>query len=245
MTRRLDQALVGRGLAATRSRARDLIKRGTVTVDGVTAHKAGQEVGDAARIEITEGASPYVSRGGLKLAAALATFGLSATGRIAVDIGASTGGFTEVLLRAGAARIYAVDVGHDQLHTTLRDDPRVVMLEQCDARGLTRAEIPEPVAAIVADVSFISLTKVLPAVLKLAAPDAWLVALIKPQFELEPAAIGKGGVVRDQAARQRAVANVRDWLAGEPGWRVLGVIPSPIAGGSGNEEFLIGAVRNA
>jgi 23S rRNA (cytidine1920-2'-O)/16S rRNA (cytidine1409-2'-O)-methyltransferase len=216
-----------------------------VTVDGVTAHKAGQEVGDAARIEITEGASPYVSRGGLKLAAALATFGLSATGRIAVDIGASTGGFTEVLLRAGAARIYAVDVGHDQLHTTLRDDPRVVMLEQCDARGLTRAEIPEPVAAIVADVSFISLTKVLPAVLKLAAPDAWLVALIKPQFELEPAAIGKGGVVRDQAARQRAVANVRDWLAGEPGWRVLGVIPSPIAGGSGNEEFLIGAVRNA
>jgi 23S rRNA (cytidine1920-2'-O)/16S rRNA (cytidine1409-2'-O)-methyltransferase len=245
MTTRLDQALVGRGLAATRSRARDLIKRGAVTVDGVVAHKAGQEVGEAARIKIADEAMPYVSRGGLKLAAALEAFWLSASGRIAVDVGASTGGFTEVLVRGGAARVYAVDVGRAQLHDTLRVDPRIVVLEQCDARGLTPAEIPEPVSAITADVSFISLTKALPAVLKLAAPDAWLVALIKPQFELEPAAIGKGGIVRDEEARARAVGRLRDWLAAQPGWRVLGIIPSPIAGGSGNEEFLIGAVRDA
>jgi 23S rRNA (cytidine1920-2'-O)/16S rRNA (cytidine1409-2'-O)-methyltransferase len=244
MRMRLDQALVDRGLAASRSRARDLIKRGCVRVDGEVAGKAGQEVGDTAVIEVAEGALPHVSRAGLKLAAALEAFALSAVGRTALDIGASTGGFTEVLLRAGAARVYAVDVGRGQLHPSLRNDPRVVALERLDARRMTTAEVPEPVGAIVADVSFISLTKVLPAVLGLAQSDAWLIALVKPQFELEPAAIGKRGIVKDASARERAVGDVRRWLSAQPGWRLLGVIASPIAGGSGNREFLIGACRD-
>jgi 23S rRNA (cytidine1920-2'-O)/16S rRNA (cytidine1409-2'-O)-methyltransferase len=231
-------------MAATRSRARDLIRRGCVKVDGEIAHKAGQEVADTAAIEVAEGALPYVSRGGLKLKAALDAFNLSAAGCTAVDIGASAGGFTDALLQAGAVRVYAVDVGRGQLNQSLRRDPRIVNLEGCDARRLTAAEIPEPVAAIVADVSFISLTKVLPAVLRLAAPGAWLVALLKPQFELEPAAIGKRGIVKDQSARDRAVSKVREWLRAQLGWRVLGVIPSPILGGSGNQEFLIGARRD-
>ena len=244
MRRRLDQALVERGMAATRSRARDLIMRGCVRVDGEIAGKAGREIGDAAVVEITEGALPYVSRGGLKLAAALEAFDLSAAGRTAIDIGASTGGFTEALLQTGAAKVYAVDVGRGQLHASLRGDHRVVNLEGLDARRLTGANIPEAVAAIVADVSFISLTKVLPAALGLAATNAWLVALIKPQFELEPAAIGKRGIVKDQALHERAVGTVREWIARQPGWRVLGIVPSPILGGSGNQEFLIGARRD-
>jgi 23S rRNA (cytidine1920-2'-O)/16S rRNA (cytidine1409-2'-O)-methyltransferase len=244
MRKRLDRALVGRGLAQTRSRARDLIRRGCVSVDGEVAGKAGQNVGNDAVIEVADGALPYVSRAGLKLATALEAFELSATGRTVLDIGASTGGFTEVLLRAGAAKVYAVDVGRGQLHPSLRDDPRVISLEGLDARRISRTEVPEPAGAIVADVSFISLTKVLPAVLRLAAPDAWLIALVKPQFELEPAAIGKRGIVKDPSARERAVGNVRQWLSAQPGWRVLGVIPSPIAGGSGNQEFFIGARRD-
>jgi 23S rRNA (cytidine1920-2'-O)/16S rRNA (cytidine1409-2'-O)-methyltransferase len=235
---------VDRGLTASRSRARDLIKRGCVSVDGEVAGKAGQEVGDTAAIAITGDGLPHVSRAGIKLAAALEAFALSAAGRTALDIGASTGGFTEVLLRAGAAKVYAVDVGRGQLHPSLRCDPRVIDLERLDARRISRTEVPEPVGAIVADVSFISLTKVLPAALGLAASDAWLIALIKPQFELEPAAIGKRGIVKDPAARERAVGNVRQCLAAQPGWRVLGVIASPIAGGSGNQEFLIGARRD-
>jgi 23S rRNA (cytidine1920-2'-O)/16S rRNA (cytidine1409-2'-O)-methyltransferase len=169
---------------------------------------------------------------------------VSASRRSALDIGASTGGFTQVLLARGATRVYAVDVGHGQLAPRLASDPRVVSLERCDARRLDRALVPEPVGAIVADVSFISLAKALPVPLSLAGPGAWLVALIKPQFEVGPAAVGKGGVVRDPAARQQAVQTVRGWMAGQPGWRVCDVVPSPIAGGSGNEEFLLGAVRD-
>ncbi|HXF53989.1 MAG TPA: TlyA family RNA methyltransferase [Hyphomicrobiaceae bacterium] len=240
---RLDQAMVERGIAATRSQARDLIMRGCIRIDGAIARKAGQKIGSRVVIEVAEGTSPYISRGGLKLAAALREFNLSASGRTALDVGASTGGFTEVLLRAGAKRVYAVDVGRAQLHQSLREDPRVVSIEGVDARRLTAADVAEPVGAIVADVSFISLTKALPAVLALASSDAWLVALIKPQFELEPAAIGKGGIVRSPAARERAVGNVRAWMARQPGWRVVGVVSSPILGASGNKEFLMVARR--
>jgi len=241
---RLDKAMVERGLVASRARARDLIRRGLVKVAGVTAAKPGANVAAEAAIVVAGEAADHVSRGAMKLAAALDHFPFKVEGVVALDVGASTGGFTEVLLGRGAARVYAVDVGRGQLHPRLAQDPRVVSLESCDARHLDRTLIPEPVDALVADVSFISLTKALPAALGLAAPGAWLVALIKPQFEAGRAAIGKGGIVRDRAARQRAVATVKAWVEGQAGWRTLGVIPSPIAGGSGNEEFLLGAVRD-
>jgi len=184
-----------------------------------------------------------LSRGAPKLIAALDHFGYSANDLVALDIGASTGGFTQVLLDRGAARVYAVDVGHGQLHAQLAADPRVVSLEDCDARRLGPTLVPEAVGALVADVSFISLTKALPAPLTLTRAGAWLVALIKPQFEAGRAAVGKRGIVRDPAARQRAVDLVRDWIAEQPNWRVLDVIASPILGGSGNQEFLLGAQR--
>jgi 23S rRNA (cytidine1920-2'-O)/16S rRNA (cytidine1409-2'-O)-methyltransferase len=242
---RLDLALVARSLAASRSQARDLIGRGCVTVDGVVATKASAEVGPVQAIALAGGNQPSVSRGAMKLTAALEHFAFRVEGVVALDIGASTGGFTEVLLARSAARIYAVDVGHGQLHPRLAQEPRVVSLEGCDARCLDRALVPEPIGALVADVSFISLTKALPVALTLTAPGAWLVALIKPQFEAGRAAVGKGGIVRDPAAREGAVAMVKEWLAAQAGWRVLGVIPSPITGGSGNAEFLLGAIRDA
>jgi 23S rRNA (cytidine1920-2'-O)/16S rRNA (cytidine1409-2'-O)-methyltransferase len=235
--------LVERGLAVSRARARDLIRRGLVEVAGAVETKAGAAVAPDAEVRVAAGAGDHVSRGALKLSAALEHFGFSALGVVALDVGASTGGFTQVLLERGATRVYAVDVGHGQLHARLAEDPRVVSLERCDARSLDRTRIPEPVGAIVADVSFISLTKALPAALALAGDPAWLVALIKPQFETGRAAVGRGGIVRDPAARNRAVSLVRDWVAAQPGWQVAGVIPSPIAGGSGNEEFLLGAIR--
>ena len=171
--------------------------------------------------------------------------GLDAKGLVALDVGASTGGFTEVLLARGAERVIAVDVGRDQLHAKLRQDPRVVTLEETDARSLDAGTIGEPVAAIVADVSFISLTKVLPAALSLAAPGAWLVALVKPQFEVGREGVGKGGIVRDAEARARAVAEVRAFIDATSAWRVFAEMPSPIPGGSGNEEVLIGARHGA
>jgi 23S rRNA (cytidine1920-2'-O)/16S rRNA (cytidine1409-2'-O)-methyltransferase len=235
--------LVERGLAVSRARARDLIRRGLVAVAGAVETKAGAAVAPDAEVQVAAGAGDHVSRGALKLNAALEHFRFSALGVVALDVGASTGGFTQVLLERGALRVYAVDVGHGQLHARLAEDPRVVSLERCDARSLDRTRIAEPVGAIVADVSFISLTKALPAALALAADPAWLVALVKPQFEAGRAAVGRGGVVRDPAARDRAVSLVRDWVAAQPGWRVVDVIPSPIAGGSGNQEFLLGAVR--
>ena len=241
---RLDQALVDRGLAPTRSQARDLVKRGCVEVNGAPAAKTAQLVGAAAGIEVADGAQPWVSRGGLKLAAALAAFGFDARDAIALDIGASTGGFTHVLLEGGARRVYAVEVGRDQLHSRIAADPRVVRLEGQDARLLDSAIVPEPPGAIVADVSFISLTQALPAALALAAPGAWLSALIKPQFEVGRAEIGKGGIVRDETARACAVAKVRTWLEVEAGWLVVGIVASPISGGSGNQELLIGARRH-
>src|SRR5262245_1880086 len=237
---RLDLALVRRGLAPSRSQARDLIKRGLIEVAGKieTRTAAGVAADDSLRVL---GAPAYVSRGAVKLVAALEHFGFAVSGVVALDIGASTGGFTELLLARGARRVYAVDVGHGQLHPRLAQLPAVVSLEGCDARRLDHSLIPEPIGAIVADVSFISPTKALPAALALAQAPAWLVALIKPQFEAGRAAVGKRGIVRDPLARQRAVELVESWLADQAGWRVVGVLPAPIPGGSGNQEFLLGA----
>lgn len=211
---------------------------------GMTASKPGALVADNAPLAVDDDAGDYVSRGSLKLIAALRSFGLSSQDAVALDVGASTGGFTEMLLAEGAAKVYAVDVGRRQLHKRLRADPRVVSLEATDARTIDAALIPEEVTAIVADVSFISLTQALPSALKRAAPGAWLVALVKPQFEAGRAAVGKGGIVRDEDDRKRAVGRVGGFLK-TAGWQVFGVIQSPITGGSGNVEFLIGARRGA
>lgn len=232
--------LTMRGLAPTRSRARDLILRGLVLVDGAVQTKPGALVGEAANLSV-DGEAHYVSRGALKLAAALDAFGFAAAGRVGLDVGASTGGFTDVLLSRGALKVYAVDVGHGQLHAKLKDDPRVVSLEGRDARSLTPGDVPDQVGAIVADVSFISLEKALPAALALAVPGAWLVALVKPQFEAGRDAVGKGGIVRDAAVREAQAARIRAWLDQQTGWGVVGLMPSPIQGGSGNEEYLVGA----
>ena len=239
--KRLDQLLVERGLAPSRSRAADLVRRGCVTAGGAVATKPGTLFGEDAALVVTGDAARAVSRGGLKLAAALDAFGLDPKGRICLDIGASTGGFTEVLLERGAAKIYAVDVGRGQLHKRLAVDARVVSLEATDARALDTHLVPEPAGAIVADVSFISLTQALPAALRLASPGAFLIALIKPQFEAGREAIGKGGIVRDPADRARALERVHNFIAGERGWTVRGDMASPIQGGSGNEEFLLAA----
>lgn len=245
MRKRLDHLLVEKQLAPSRSRARDVIQRGLVSVAGRVVHKAGYAVDPEEPLTVADGAGlGLVSRGGLKLEAALDAFDFDPTGHIALDVGASTGGFTEVLLAHGAKKVFSVDVGHTQLHPRVRSDPRVVVLERTDARDLTVAQIPDPISVLVADVSFVSLTKVLPAALVLAAPQAWLVALIKPQFEVGPAGVGKDGIVRDATLRDRAARQVCDWLAAQPGWHVLNTISSPIVGGAGNHEILLGATRH-
>ena len=238
---RLDVVLAARELVRSRSEARDLILRGAVTAGGRVAGKPGELVDPASEIAIAAGASGYVSRGALKLEAALDGFAVEPSGLIALDLGASTGGFTDLLLERGARKVYAVDVGHDQLAERLRADPRVVSLEGQDGRGLTRELIPEPPDLIVADVSFISLRLALPAALDLAAPGAVLIALVKPQFELGPDALGKNGVVRDEAAAAGAATAIADWLAAQPGWSVTGSMPSPLPGKEGNQEYLISA----
>jgi 23S rRNA (cytidine1920-2'-O)/16S rRNA (cytidine1409-2'-O)-methyltransferase len=241
---RIDQLLVTRGLAPSRARAQDLIKRGFVFVGGAVCDKPSFDVKDDRLISVAAEAPGYVSRGAEKLAAALDRFGFDPAGCVALDIGASTGGFTEVMLERGAVRVYAVDVGTAQLHPRMTDDPRVVSLENVDARALTPNEIPEGVSAIVVDVSFISVTKVLDAVMSFAAPGAWIVVLVKPQFEVGRENIGSGGIVRDESRRQSALASVRECLSARPEWAVVGDMPSPILGGSGNAEFLLGARRN-
>jgi 23S rRNA (cytidine1920-2'-O)/16S rRNA (cytidine1409-2'-O)-methyltransferase len=238
---RLDQALVQRGLAETRSKARDLIIRRLVAVAGQVAVKPSLLVSADMLVQVAADHVAYVSRGAEKLVAALDAFKFDPAGRTCLDIGASTGGFSEILLRRGAVRVHAVDVGRGQLHASLKSDPRIVSHEATDARALSLALVPEPITAIVADVSFISLTKALPAALALAAPGCWLAALVKPQFEAGRDAVGKGGIVRDEAARQRVLSEIHSWLAAQPGWRVIGTCPSPILGGDGNQEFLIGA----
>jgi 23S rRNA (cytidine1920-2'-O)/16S rRNA (cytidine1409-2'-O)-methyltransferase len=190
---------------------------------------------------VSPSAPAYVSRGAEKLVAALDNFGFDPRGATALDIGASTGGFTEVLLERGAARVYAVDVGSDQLHPRLRHDPRVVTLENCDARDLSRTSMPETVGAIVVDVSFISVAKVLGKILPLATSTAWLIVLVKPQFEAGREHVCSGGVVRAEAARRAAVERVKEWIARQAGWTVVGEMQSPILGGSGNAEYLLGA----
>jgi 23S rRNA (cytidine1920-2'-O)/16S rRNA (cytidine1409-2'-O)-methyltransferase len=241
---RADLLLVERGLAESRARAQALILAGKVFSGEARIAKAGDLLAPDAAVAVRGQDHPWVSRGGIKLAHALAHFGLDPRGRVAIDVGASTGGFTDVLLKHGAARVYAVDVGHGQLDWTLRRDPRVVVLERTNARYLEAAQVPEPAGAVVCDASFIGLRTVLPAALALAAPGAFAVALIKPQFEAGPGRVGKGGVVRDPAVHREVCATIGAWWAGLPGWRVLGIEPSPITGPEGNREFLIAALRD-
>ncbi|WP_137390033.1 TlyA family RNA methyltransferase [Rhodoligotrophos defluvii] len=241
---RLDHLLFSRGLVASRARAKEAIARGLVQVDGQVARKPGAMVSDNAQITLTGDPSlAYVSRAALKLAHGLDHFAIPVAGRIALDIGASTGGFTHVLLERGAARVYAVDVGHGQLHPIIASDPRVIAFEGLNARDLDPSIIPEMPQLIVCDVSFISLTLALPAALALAAGDADLVALIKPQFEVGPQGLGKGGIVRDATLHAGTCERIRLFLESRD-WHVLGVTPSPITGGDGNKEFIVAAQRH-
>ncbi len=239
--RRLDQVMVERGLTRSRSRARDLIKRGVVTVDGAQMTKAGGLVASAQVVEVANGADRFVARSGHKLDEALQEFSFSAEGLACLDVGASTGGFTQVLLRDGARKVYAVDVGVDQLEESVREDPRVVDLAGINARELTVDTIGVRVQAIVVDISFISVLKVLPSVLTLAAPRCWMVLLIKPQFEVGREGIGKGGLVSDPAQAQRAIDDIDGFLKLR-GWHVVGVLPASLRGKGGNQEYVMGTV---
>ena len=245
MKRRLDQLLIDRGLVESRAKAQALVLAGKVFSGEKRLDKPGTPLPVDTALEVRGEDHPWVSRGGVKLAHALGHFGLSPAGRVCLDIGASTGGFTDVLLAHGAARVHAVDVGHGQLAWKLRQDTRVVVHEKTNARFLTAREIPDPIGALVCDVSFIGLATVLPAPLALCAPGAWAVALIKPQFEVGPGAVGKGGVVREVAQHRAVVARIVAWFAHQPGWSVLGTTESPITGPEGNREFLIAARRSA
>ncbi len=241
--RRADQLLLDRGLVDSRARAQAVILAGLVFSGTRRIDKAGQPIAEDAAIELRGQDHPWVSRGGLKLAHGLAAFGFSPAGRICLDVGASTGGFTDVLLANGAAKVHAVDVGHGQLAWKLRSDPRVAVHERTNARHLTAEAIGgDAIGALVCDASFIGLATLLPAPLALCAPGAWAVALIKPQFEAGPAHVGSKGVVRDPAVHQEVCDRMVAWWGGLPGWTVAGVVESPITGPEGNREFLIGAV---
>jgi 23S rRNA (cytidine1920-2'-O)/16S rRNA (cytidine1409-2'-O)-methyltransferase len=234
---RLDIALEQRGLAQSRARARDAVLRGTVRVSGVPASKPGQLVGADERIEIDDPAAGYVSRAALKLIAGLDAGAIEVAGKVCLDLGASTGGFTQVLAERGAAKIYAVDVGHRQLHESVRALPGVVSLEGMNVKDLTRREVAEPVDLAVCDISFVSVTKVLAPPLSFCRPGADAVILIKPQFEVGRDFIGKGGLVNDAAAIESAVAAVVQFMA-EQGWAHRQSLPSPISGGDGNKEIV-------
>jgi 23S rRNA (cytidine1920-2'-O)/16S rRNA (cytidine1409-2'-O)-methyltransferase len=240
---RLDRLLVERGLARTRSQARDLIRRGAVILNGRVVLKTGHEVGDGESPHVLE-TERYVARSAWKLRAALDAFGFSPEGRVCLDAGASTGGFTQVLLERGAACVFAADVGRDQLHPCLRSNRNVVSMESTDVRTLTASMFPAPIKALTCDLSFISLLKVMPAILPLAQGDAWLAVLIKPQFEVGRASIGKRGIVKDGAAKREAVNRVLACIEAA-GWTVCGTLRSPILGQDGNEETLAGATRQA
>ena len=242
-TPRADTALVDRGLVESRTRAQALILAGKVFSGERRIEKAGETIREDTPLEVRGQDHPWVSRGGLKLDHALNEFEVEVRDAVCLDVGASTGGFTDVLLARGAARVYAVDVGHGQFAWKLRNDERVIVLERTNARYLTAAEVPEPVDVIVCDASFIGLETVLPAALTLAGPGARLVALIKPQFEVGKGLVGKGGVVRDPALHEAVCARIRAWLEGLPDWAVLGVTDSPITGPEGNREFLIVAIH--
>ncbi|MDZ4308772.1 TlyA family RNA methyltransferase [Allopontixanthobacter sp.] len=242
--RRLDQLLADRGLAESRTRAQALVMAGLVYSGETKLQKSGQQMPEDAPLEVRGRDHPWVSRGGIKLAHALDYFALDPAGGTAMDIGSSTGGFTDVLLSRGASHVFAVDSGTNQLAWKIRQDPRVTVLEQTSARILTPAQIDRPCNWVVCDASFISLRKVLEVPLNLAAPDCNLVALIKPQFEVGREEVGKGGVVRDERLHARVCDEVSAWLTGI-GWAVDGIVPSPITGPEGNVEFLIHARRGA
>ena len=242
MKQRADQLLVARGLAESRTRAQALILAGNVFAGDRRVAKAGDLLADDAVLSVKGRDHPWVSRGGVKLAHGLAHFGFDVTGAIGLDVGSSTGGFTDVLLTRGAARVYAIDVGTNQLAWKLRSDSRVIVHEQTNARSLSRDIVPEAVDIVVCDASFIALAKVLDAALDLAKIGAMLVALVKPQFEAGRGEVGKGGVVRDPAIHRRVCDAAAAWIETR-GWRVIGVEPSPITGPEGNVEFLLGAVR--
>ena len=241
MKQRADVVLVERGLAESRTRAQALIMAGLVFSGERRINKPGEVIPEGLPLELRGQDHPWVSRGGVKLAHGIAHFGLSPAGRVCLDLGASTGGFTDVLLHHGAAHVHALDVGHGQLAWKLRNDPRVTVMERVNARHLKPGDVPA-LGVLVCDASFIGLRTVLPAALGFCGPGAWAIALIKPQFEVGPA-VAKGGVVRDPAVHEAVCAEIAAWWSALPGWRVLGVEPSPILGPEGNREFLIGALR--
>ena len=241
---RIDQLLVERGEAESRARAQALVMAGLVFVGDKRIDKPGQQVATDAEVTLKGRDHPWVGRGGIKLDGAIATFGLDPAGAVAMDIGSSTGGFTQVLLHHGATHVFAVDVGTNQLDWRLRNDPRITVLEQTNARELTAHQIDRPCDWVVCDASFISLRKVLERPLELAAPSCRLVALIKPQFEVGRDEVGKGGIVRDPVLHQRVCDEVREWLEGD-GWTIQGIVESPIKGTEGNVEFLVSAHRGA
>lgn len=242
MSQRADVYLVERGYAASRAEAQAAIRAGCVAADGKPVLKPSQQIPEDAEISY-ERAHPYVSRGALKLIAVLDQFDLSPEGLVCLDVGASTGGFTEVMLERGAVKVYAVDVGHGQMHPRVAGDPRVLRRDGVNARDLSHHQVPEPVDAITVDVSFIGLKLVLPPAMKLAQRGAWLVALIKPQFEVGRAHIGKGGVVKDGMVQSAAVQEITAWMGSQQGWTILGAMESPIVGGDGNREYLVAARR--
>lgn len=244
MKQRADQMLVARGLVDSRTRAQALIMAGKVFVGDRAVAKAGDLLPEDAALSLRGQDHPWVSRGGLKLDHALRHFGLSSAGRVCLDVGASTGGFTDVLLADGAVRVHAVDVGHGQLAWKLRGDPRVVVHEKTNARYLSAAVVPDPIEALVCDASFIGLATLLPACLALCTAGAWAVALIKPQFEAGPGLVGAKGVVRDPAVHRAVCDRVAAWWGGLAGWTVLGIAESPITGPEGNKEFLLAARRD-
>lgn len=239
---RLDRLLVERGLVESRERGHALILAGLVLVQGQKQDKSGALVPEDAELRILGEVLPYVSRGGLKLEGALKGFKISVEGKTALDVGASTGGFTDCLLQHGAQKVYAVDVGYGQLAWKLRQDPRVITIERVNIRDIASSLVPEAIDIVVIDVSFISLEKVIPSILKFLKPGSEIIALIKPQFEVGREQVGKGGIVRDAAARSAAVDRITDFIRGS-GFEVEGVMPSPITGQDGNVEFLIYAVR--
>ena len=239
--KRADVFLVNHGFAASRAEAQAAIRAGHVKADGEQVMKAAQKLQSHVNISY-QPAHPFVSRGGVKLSAALDRFGLLPETRVCLDVGASTGGFTQVLLQRRASRVYAVDVGHGQLHAKIKADRRVIPLEGLNARELSRARMPESPQAVVADVSFISLQQALPVALTLASRDAWAVFLVKPQFELGRWGAPRSGVVKDEGARTTALAEVTEWVKGQ-GWTIVGSMESPIPGGDGNKEYLLAAAR--
>jgi len=242
--RRADQLLVEQGLAESRTKAQALILAGLVSCNGRRVDKPGEQLAADLALALKGRDHPWASRGGLKLVHALDHFDISVDGKVALDIGASTGGFTDVLLARGARRVYAVDVGHGQLAWKLRQDPRVVVHERLNARFLTRVHIPEPVDTITCDASFIGLATVLPAPLALAAARAELVALVKPQFEAGREHVAKGGVVRDAAVQRKVCERAARWVSAQAGWVMTGIVESPILGPEGNREFLLYARRS-